>query len=139
MIRRMFKSVLRLFPKDDRKIFEAEMLAAFDEAVEDRRRSGRGAVMMPFALAELTSLASAAAAEWMVKLACAIYQRARLAQPFSVWAEYVAKLTAAAFRTNGSFNGRLSQDFRRMRPLGIPFNSFYVNPLRRPGSQPPRA
>ena len=71
-MRRVYKTLLRLYPRDYAELFAAEMLTIFEEAYKDRRRQG-SAVFLRFAVAELMGLASGAGAEWIAKSAYNIY------------------------------------------------------------------
>src|SRR5262249_43466122 len=53
-LRRIYCKLLQLYPPDYRALFAAEMAAAFDEAVIDRRRRPTG--LIAFMLAEPTRL-----------------------------------------------------------------------------------
>jgi len=66
-IRRAYAALLRLYPRDHRALFAAEMLTVFEEAAEDLRGHGR-AVFVRFALAELIGLVTGAGAAWIAKL-----------------------------------------------------------------------
>jgi len=58
---RAYKHLLRLYPRDYRAMFAFEMLAAFEQAAEERHGCG-------FVLAEITGLLIGAALEWIAKL-----------------------------------------------------------------------
>ena len=58
-MRRAYQSLLRLYPYDYRAMFAAEMIAAFDEATQERPAAR---------VAELIGLLIGAAAEWIAKL-----------------------------------------------------------------------
>ena len=58
---RAYRFLLRLYPRDYRARFAAEMLAAFELAAEERRGLG-------FVLAELAGLLAGAGSEWIAKL-----------------------------------------------------------------------
>jgi hypothetical protein len=82
--------LLRLFPRDYRASFQAEMTAAFEQAGAERRALGRFAYLR-FAMAELAGVAVRAPLEW------------------------IAKMT-----TSGTVRGRSVPDVRMMRPAGVP-------------------
>ena len=84
-----YELVLRLYPRDYRVMFSAEMVNAFEAAAQERREHGTAAFVR-FALAELFGLAIGSVAEW------------------------VAKLTA-----DRSTRGRCLPDWQIMRPLGV--------------------
>src|SRR5205809_7199087 len=62
-LKRTYAKLLRLYPKDYRFRFEAEMLETFDLALGDQRGSG----ILRFAVRELTACVRSAAAEWIAK------------------------------------------------------------------------
>jgi hypothetical protein len=95
-MRRAYRTLLRLYPRDYRAMFAAEMLTAFEMAAEERRGQG-GHVLVRFALAELIGLMIGAGAEW------------------------IAKLT-----TNSSVRGRCLPDLRMMRPPGVPRELWFA-------------
>jgi hypothetical protein len=66
-MKRAYEILLRLYPRDYRAMFAAEMSSAFEEASAERRRQGP-AVYARFALAELMALAMGAGIEWIAKL-----------------------------------------------------------------------
>src|SRR5579863_1352078 len=66
-----YKFLLRLYPRDYRAMFAAEMFAAFEQAAEEQRGSA-------FVLAELTSLLAGAGSEWIAKLTSDSSIRGRL-------------------------------------------------------------
>src|SRR5262249_46153582 len=104
-------------------LFADEMLAAFEDLLADR--SPAAPSLLRIALRELRGLIAGAAAQWCAAIACAAYRRASLAQPFSLPAEYAAKLATVAYRSNPSFGGRLCPDRRAMRPPGVRWDEFY--------------
>lgn len=71
-MRRVYTTLLRLYPRDYRELFAAEMSAAFEEASEERRREG-AAIFLRFAVAELTGLGAGAVAELIAKSVYAVY------------------------------------------------------------------
>lgn len=94
-MKRAYAILLRLYPRDYRARFSAEMLSAFEEGFQDRRRRGWG-VYTRFATAELLGLATGAGIEW------------------------IAKLTTAA-----SVRGRSLPDRLLMRPPGVSWDAHY--------------
>jgi hypothetical protein len=58
---RAYKYLLRLYPRDYRATFASEMLAAFEQASQERQG-------YRFVLAELTGLLIGASSEWIAKL-----------------------------------------------------------------------
>src|SRR5579864_5536068 len=66
-MRRAYEILLRLYPRDFRALFTAEMLTAFDGSGMEHRVKGR-ARYFRFALKELISVVMGVAAEWMAKL-----------------------------------------------------------------------
>ena len=91
----MYRTLLRLYPRDYRAAFAAEMSRAFHLAARERRGQGRAAYV-GFVLRELTSLMTGAAAEWIAK-----------------------------FTTSGFVRGRSLPDRLKMRPPGVSWESFY--------------
>jgi hypothetical protein len=71
-MRRLYKTLLRLYPRDYTELFAAEMLAAFEEVSEERQRQG-AAVFLRFAIAELMGLVTGAVAELIAKSVYAVY------------------------------------------------------------------
>ena len=69
--RRVYKALLRLYPRDYRAMFASEMLAAFEQAAAAQHSRG-------FLLAELSSLLAGAASEWIAKLTTDDSVRGRL-------------------------------------------------------------
>lgn len=66
-MRRIYGALLRLYPRDHRTFFAAEMLAVLEKAAEERR--GRGwAAFIRFTLAEVMGLLTGAGAEWVARL-----------------------------------------------------------------------
>lgn len=63
-MKRAFATLVRLYPRDYRVAFGAEMLSVFEQAVEQRRAQGRIAFLQ-FAIKELIGLAVAIGAEWI--------------------------------------------------------------------------
>jgi hypothetical protein len=95
-MKRAFEFLLRLYPRDYRAMFAAEMSSAFEEASAERRRQGWG-VYARFALAELKALTMGAGIEW------------------------VAKLT-----TDSSVRGRTLPDRLLMRPPGVSWDAYHA-------------
>jgi hypothetical protein len=101
-MRRVYKTLLRLYPRDYTKSFAAEMLAAFDEASEERRRRG-AAIFLRFAVAELTGLVTGAVAELITKSVYALYH------------------------SNSCYiSGRCLPDPLRIRPAGLSRESYFA-------------
>lgn len=71
-MRRVYETLLQLYPRDYSELFAAEMLSAFEEAFEERRRHG-SAGFLRFVLAELISLVRGVRAEWIAKTAHGVY------------------------------------------------------------------
>lgn len=65
-MKRAFATLVRLYPRDYRVAFGAEMLSVFEQAIEQRRAQGRIAFLQ-FAIKELIGLAVAIGAEWISK------------------------------------------------------------------------
>jgi hypothetical protein len=99
-LKRAYEILLRLYPADHRALFAAEMLTAFEEAVEERRERG-WAVFARFALAELVGLVIGA------------------------WAEWGAKFTPVACQSNISPSAKAHRLLLKMRPPGVSRDSFY--------------
>jgi hypothetical protein len=89
-VRRTYRTLLWLYPNDYTALFAMEMLHAFEQAAEERRRQS-GPAFIRFLLGEFIDLLIGAGAEW------------------------IAKLT-----TNSSVRGRCLRDFRMMHPPGVP-------------------
>jgi hypothetical protein len=123
-MRRAYDILLRLYPRDYRARFAAEMLATFEEAAEGRRGHG-WAVVVRFAIAELFSLLTGVAIEWVGNCAYVVYRSANLIRPFSLVADWIANFTLAIGHFNHSFRGRCAPDLRMMRPPGVSWESFY--------------
>jgi len=90
-----FEILLRLYPRDFRAKFAAEMSIAFEEALQDHSAHGRIAYVR-FAAVELVSFAARATIEW------------------------IAKLT-----TDASVRGRILPDRLRMRPPGVSWETHW--------------
>src|SRR5262249_2788761 len=88
-LRQAYDILLRLYPRDYRISFTAEMVTTFAEAAEDRRGHGR-VIFVRFAVAELIGLLIGAGAEWLAK-----------------------------FTSDSSTRGRCLPDLRVMRPPGV--------------------
>jgi hypothetical protein len=58
-MRRAYQSILKLYPYDFRDMFTAEMVSAFDEAIQERHSRG---------FAELIALLIGVIPEWIAKL-----------------------------------------------------------------------
>jgi hypothetical protein len=95
-MQRVYELFLRLYPRDYRAMFAAEMSSAFDEASAERRRRGLGAYV-GFAFTELMALTIGAGIEW------------------------IAKLT-----TDSSVRGRSLPDRLLMRPPGVSWDAHYA-------------
>ncbi len=67
-MKHIYLALLRLYPREYRVTFRAEMLSAFEEAAQDRRKDGIG-VSIGFVLAEIWGLAVGIAPEWRAKFA----------------------------------------------------------------------
>jgi hypothetical protein len=91
---------LRLYPRDYRSLFAAEMLMVFEEMARERRRRG-AAALVRFTLGEMLGLVAGAAAEW------------------------IAKLAYSVCHTNSYVAGHGGRDILRMRPAGVSWESFY--------------
>jgi len=61
-----YRAFLQLYPYDYRALFASEMLAAFEQAAQERRQ--RRADFVRFTVAEMASLLAGAASEWIAKL-----------------------------------------------------------------------
>ena len=70
-MRRLYRILLRLYPRDYKLLFEAEMLAAFEIAAQENvGRTG-------FLFTEILGLLQGAAAEWIAKRRTNPWVRAR--------------------------------------------------------------
>jgi hypothetical protein len=95
-MKRVYKTLLHLYPYDFRAWFAAEMLAAFDESSAEFR--GRAwPLYVRFAVVELAGVAAGALAEWIAKWT---------GDPLS--------------------RARCLPDWRMMRPVGIPREVFFA-------------
>ncbi len=74
--KKIYEVLLGLYPRDYREHFAAEMLAAFEEAFEDRRRQGRPRAR--FVAAELAGLVMGACFEWIAKITTDVSVRGRV-------------------------------------------------------------
>jgi len=63
-----YRALFRLYPRDHRTCFGAEMQSVFEEAAQEHRSRGRAAYLR-FVLAEYAGLVSGAGTAWAVKLA----------------------------------------------------------------------
>ena len=99
-IRRTYSSLLKLYPRDHRVVFAAEMLAVFDEAAQERMHQG-WAVSARFALCELAGLIIGDGREWLSKLAYSVRH------------------------SNSYIDGRGRPDRLFMRPPGVGWEAFY--------------
>ncbi len=61
---RIYQALLRLYPRDLRELFSAEMTSTFAESAEEFRSRG-WAPWIAFVLRELSSLVTGAATEWI--------------------------------------------------------------------------
>jgi hypothetical protein len=95
-VRRVFGTVLRLYPTDHRTLFAGEMLNAIEKTAEERRGQGR-LVFLRFFLSESIGLMIGSGGEW------------------------IAKLT-----TDRSVRGRCLPDLRMMRPPGVPKELWFA-------------
>ena len=92
-----YRALLRLFPKDYRLFFEAEMLDAFGRASQEQRVRGLIAYCR-FVCTELAGLVLCAPLEW------------------------IAKTT-----TSSSIRARSLPDLRLMRPAGVPRELWFAS------------
>ncbi len=107
-MKRAYGTLLRLYPRDYKALFAAEMLSAFESAAEERRGHG-WMVFVRFVMAESMGLMMGAGAEWIAK-----------------WS------------TSPSVRGRCLPDLRMMRPPGVPREVWFAGPNVRHGSPPDR-
>ncbi len=98
-MRRIYATMLRLYPRDFRASFTSEMLTAFDRSAGDRRAQGQSAYIR-FALTELIGVVMGAGKEWLAKLS-----------------------------TDSSLRGRSLPDRLMMRPPGVPWEAYYGDAL----------
>ncbi|MBZ5676276.1 MAG: hypothetical protein LAP61_18695 [Acidobacteriia bacterium] len=73
-ITRLYKILLRLYPRDCRAWCAREMLDAFEKAASDHRAQGLAALAR-FGLAELSGLLVEAGAAWIAKFTSSRYMR----------------------------------------------------------------
>src|SRR5579862_2209369 len=95
-MKQIFDILLRMYPRDYQAMFAPEMSGAFEEAWEERREQ-RWSAYVPFAIIELTGLASGAVIEWLAKLT-----------------------------TDRSIRGRTLPDRLLMRPPGVSWDAHYA-------------
>jgi hypothetical protein len=95
-LKRVYKTLLHLYPYDFRAWFAGEMLSAFEKSAEEFR-ARTWAPYIHFALAELAGVATGALGEW------------------------VAKWTGDPL-----IRARCLPDWRMMRPVGIPREVFFA-------------
>lgn len=98
-MRQAYATLLRLYPRDFRASFAAEMLTAFERTAEEQHACGRAALAR-FAVTELAGLLISCGVEW------------------------VAKLT-----TDSSVRGRYLPDRLMMRPPGVAWEAHYGTAL----------
>jgi hypothetical protein len=65
-MRRIYSTLLRLYPLEHRALFESEMLMLLEEASAEQRARGRAAFFW-FALRELVGLVGGGGFEWIAK------------------------------------------------------------------------
>jgi len=65
-MRRIYSTLLRLYPAEYRTLFESEMLGLLEEASAEQRGRGRAAFIW-FSLRELAGLACGGGFEWIAK------------------------------------------------------------------------
>jgi hypothetical protein len=94
-MKKVYRALLGLYPRDYRTLFAAGMLTAFHATAEERRAAGRAALAL-FVATELAGLAMGAASEWMAKLT-----------------------------TDPSIRGRSLPDLVKMRPPGVSWEAHY--------------
>jgi hypothetical protein len=75
-MRRAYRALLRLYPRDFRAAFSSEMLTAFENSAMERRAQGQ-AVYIRFAMRELAGVLMGVATEWAAKLTTASSLRGR--------------------------------------------------------------
>jgi hypothetical protein len=95
-VSRIYRTLLGLYPTDYRALFAIEMLRAFEQAAEERRRQS-GLTFLGFLLVEFIDLLIGAGREWMAKLT-----------------------------TDSSVRGRHLPDLRMMRPPGVPRELWFA-------------
>jgi hypothetical protein len=95
-VKRAYTTLLRLYPRDYRALFAAEMLTAFEITAGERHAAGRP-VYFCFVAAELIGLVKGVVSEWIVKLT-----------------------------TDPSIRGRSLPDRLMMRPPGVPWEVYYA-------------
>lgn len=100
-MRRVYKTLLRLYPRDYTEVFAAEMSAVFEEVSEERRRQGT-TIFLRFVVAELMGLVIGA------------------------WAEWIAKSIYAVYHSNSYISGRCLPDPLRIRPAGVSRESHFA-------------
>ena len=73
-VTRLYKALLRLYPRDCRAWCAREMLDAFEKAAEEHRVQGQAALVR-FGIAELSGLLVEAGAAWIAKFTSSRYMR----------------------------------------------------------------
>jgi hypothetical protein len=96
VLTRLYMLLCKLYPRDYRVCFGAEMLNTFASAAQERRTQGAG-MFTQLALTELLGLARGVAGEWIAKLA-----------------------------TDSSVRGRCLPDVQKMRPTGVPRELWFT-------------
>jgi hypothetical protein len=74
LMTRLYKALLRLYPRDCRAWCAPEMLDAFEKAAQEHRVHGQAALAR-FGLAELSGLLVEAGAAWIAKFTSSRYMR----------------------------------------------------------------
>jgi len=100
ILRRIYSTLLWLYPPDYRAFFAAEMAATFDEAVINQRQVQVGRFIV-FTLAEFIGLLTGACREW------------------------IAMLAYSLSHSNGYIDGQGLPDRLLMRPPGIAWQAHY--------------
>ncbi len=72
MVKKSFHALLRLYPKPYRKAFAPEMMAVFEQAIDEQRQHGLVSLVC-FACSELMGLALGAGREWMARFSSKNY------------------------------------------------------------------
>jgi len=125
---RVYKKLLRLYPRDQRLLFEVEMANTFAAVAEECFAMGWAAVVR-FVLTELIGLSREIVGEWNIKFAAEAFRSANLVRARSLLAEGFAALIHAAYESDSRFKNRCGRDPRMMRPAWISWNDWYGDGL----------
>jgi hypothetical protein len=113
-----YRALLRLYPKDHRTWFGAEMESVFEEAAREKRSRGRAAYLR-FATAELAGLAVGSLAAWAAQVTGRGYAHDPRLNRSADAAPLPGEVQEAQDRVNANLNGLLRaiahRQFRKAR------------------------